>query len=164
MHGKINSRFKDVYDLTHLLPKCKKISVLHQAIDKIFDSRETPLPSSFFEFWEALDKDSLRRSACCHDEQNYKVLVLTGEMGAKDRRSTLSDLTKSIEEKNPVCLLTTGSLVGEGFDLPRLDALFLAMPISFKGRLIQYAGRLHREAMPTSRKPLSTITSMILVR
>jgi len=77
-------------------------------------------------------------------DTHFKALILTGEMGAKARRTTLAELTKSIEEKTPVCLLTTGSLIGEGFDLPRLDALFLTMPISFKGRLIQYAGRLHR--------------------
>ena len=42
-------------------------------------------------------------------------------------------------------LLSTGKLVGEGFDHPPLDTLVLAMPVSWKGTLQQYAGRLHRE-------------------
>jgi superfamily II DNA or RNA helicase len=41
-------------------------------------------------------------------------------------------------------LFATASLIGEGFDLPRLDTLVLSMPLSWKGRLVQYAGRLHR--------------------
>jgi superfamily II DNA or RNA helicase len=41
--------------------------------------------------------------------------------------------------------LSTAALIGEGYDLPRFDTLFMAMPLSFKGLLIQYAGRLHRE-------------------
>lgn len=44
----------------------------------------------------------------------------------------------------PRVLVATGRLVGEGFDDARLDTLFLAMPISWKGTLQQYAGRLHR--------------------
>ena len=45
----------------------------------------------------------------------------------------------------PRILLATGRLVGEGFDHPPLDTLVLAMPVSWKGTLQQYAGRLHRE-------------------
>ena len=45
----------------------------------------------------------------------------------------------------PRVLLSTGKLVGEGFDHPPLDTLVLAMPVSWKGTLQQYAGRLHRE-------------------
>jgi superfamily II DNA or RNA helicase len=45
----------------------------------------------------------------------------------------------------PKYALATGKLVGEGFDHPALDTLILAMPISWKGTLQQYAGRLHRE-------------------
>ena len=41
-------------------------------------------------------------------------------------------------------VLATGRYIGEGFDHPRLDALLLAMPIAWKGTVIQYAGRLHR--------------------
>jgi len=47
-------------------------------------------------------------------------------------------------EDAPRIVIATGSYIGEGFDDPRLDTLFLAMPISWRGTLQQYVGRLHR--------------------
>lgn len=48
--------------------------------------------------------------------------------------------------KKKVMLMATASLIGEGFDLPALDTLIFSTPLSFEGRLIQYAGRIHRES------------------
>ena len=47
-------------------------------------------------------------------------------------------------EDEPRIVVATGSYIGEGFDDPRLDVLFLAMPISWRGTLQRYVGRLHR--------------------
>ncbi|MDQ1363072.1 MAG: hypothetical protein QG652_932 [Pseudomonadota bacterium] len=72
------------------------------------------------------------------------LFVLHGRMSKKQRVSILSALD-SLPPDVPRVLLATGKLVGEGFDHPPLDTLVLAMPISWKGTLQQYAGRLHRE-------------------
>jgi superfamily II DNA or RNA helicase len=69
--------------------------------------------------------------------------VLKGGMGKKQRRATAAALTAVPETESRV-ILATGSYIGEGFDDARLDTLFLAMPISWKGTLQQYVGRLHR--------------------
>jgi superfamily II DNA or RNA helicase len=71
------------------------------------------------------------------------VFVLKGGMGKKQRRETAAALATVPENESRV-ILATGSYIGEGFDDARLDTLFLAMPISWKGTLQQYVGRLHR--------------------
>jgi superfamily II DNA or RNA helicase len=71
------------------------------------------------------------------------VFVLKGGMGKKQRRTTAEALAAVAEDETRV-ILATGSYIGEGFDDARLDTLFLAMPISWKGTLQQYVGRLHR--------------------
>jgi superfamily II DNA or RNA helicase len=70
--------------------------------------------------------------------------VLHGRMSRKQRAGLVADLD-ALPPDAPRVLLSTGKLVGEGFDHPPLDTLVLAMPVSWKGTLQQYAGRLHRE-------------------
>ena len=72
------------------------------------------------------------------------VVQLTGEGSAKNKREALQKL-QDIPHDAPLVIVATGKYVGEGFDYPRLDTLFLALPISWKGLVAQYAGRLHRE-------------------
>ena len=71
------------------------------------------------------------------------VVVMKGGMGKKQRRAA-KDLLASIPEGVPRVILATGSHIGEGFDDPRLDTLFLTMPVSWRGTLQQYVGRLQR--------------------
>jgi hypothetical protein len=70
--------------------------------------------------------------------------VLHGRMSRKQRAALVANLD-ALPPDAPRVLLSTGTLVGEGFDHPPLDTLVLAMPVSWKGTLQQYAGRLHRE-------------------
>ncbi|GHA16067.1 TOTE conflict system archaeo-eukaryotic primase domain-containing protein [Oceanisphaera arctica] len=70
----------------------------------------------------------------------FSTVVLRGGMSVKERRKVEAILPGA------QVVVATGKYIGEGFDLPRLDTLFLALPIAWKGTLAQYAGRLHREA------------------
>jgi superfamily II DNA or RNA helicase len=72
------------------------------------------------------------------------LFVLHGRI-AKKQRAILIEELNALPPDAPRVLLATGKLVGEGFDHPPLDTLVLAMPVSWKGTLQQYAGRLHRE-------------------
>ncbi|MBI4936780.1 MAG: DEAD/DEAH box helicase family protein [Nitrosomonadales bacterium] len=72
------------------------------------------------------------------------LYILHGRMPKKQRSEIIQALNE-LPPDAPRVLLATGKLVGEGFDHPPLDTLVLAMPISWKGTLQQYAGRLHRE-------------------
>ena len=71
------------------------------------------------------------------------LIILKGGMRKKECHSTMQRLTEIPDEEERL-ILATGKYLGEGFDDARLDTLFLALPISWKGTLAQYAGRLHR--------------------
>ncbi len=71
------------------------------------------------------------------------IFILKGGMSTKQRKRLAESLAAAPCEE-PRVILATGSYLGEGFDDPRLDTLLLAMPISWKGTLQQYVGRLHR--------------------
>ncbi|WP_396021256.1 DEAD/DEAH box helicase [Bacillus sp. S/N-304-OC-R1] len=81
-------------------------------------------------------------------EQQFKgfaknIIVLSGKLTKKEQTVELKRLTQ-IPDHEERLIIATGKYIGEGFDDPRLDTLFLAMPISWKGTLQQYVGRLHR--------------------
>lgn len=71
------------------------------------------------------------------------LIVLRGGMSSKEITKVTSQIA-NIPANEPRVLLATGKFAGEGFDDARLDTLFLTMPISWKGTIAQYAGRLHR--------------------
>lgn len=72
--------------------------------------------------------------------QGINHQILRGAMKAKEYKAAMAAL------EDTQVLIATGKYLGEGFDLPKLDTLFLALPISWKGSLAQYAGRIHRQA------------------
>jgi superfamily II DNA or RNA helicase len=72
------------------------------------------------------------------------LIILYGGLKSKRRKEILKELSHIPSDKGRA-ILATGTYIGEGFDNPQLDTLFITMPISFKGRIIQYAGRLHRK-------------------
>jgi len=76
-------------------------------------------------------------------ESVKNVIVLKGGMGKRQREAVVDQL-KSIPDDEERVIVATGRHIGEGFDDARLDTLFLALPVSWRGTLQQYAGRLHR--------------------
>jgi len=76
------------------------------------------------------------------ERMNIQSVVLQGGMSRRRRTEELNALDQHPE--SPPTILATGRFIGEGFDCPRLDTLFITMPISWRGTIAQYVGRLHR--------------------
>lgn len=105
--------------------------IVRHVIESVSQSRHPIVLTERREHAESLNTSLL--------EAGIDSVVMKGAMRAAER--------KKVEEHLPSAqvVVATGKYVGEGFDLPRLDTLFLAMPIAWKGSLAQYAGRIHRE-------------------
>ncbi len=88
-------------------------------------------------------KDHLEYFASRLTSVARNLVVLQGGMGVKADRAVRAQLD-AIPANEERLLLATGRYIGEGFDDARLDTLFLALPISWEGTLVQYTGRLHR--------------------
>ncbi len=82
------------------------------------------------------------------------VVVFSGQMKARQRREISEQLANHTAEAGPLLIVGTSSFIGEGFDCPALDTLFLAAPITFKNRLVQYVGRITR---PHAAKATATV-------
>jgi len=148
----------------------KELEVIPRYITSMID---TPADARIQDVFRCLAEDTNRTQSIVativeHYEQGRKVLVLTerinhleaiknaldiqvpdfyvlhGRLSKKQRTEVINELD-ALSADAPRVLLAMGKLVGEGFDHPPLDTLILAMPISWKGTLQQYAGRLHRE-------------------
>ena len=78
------------------------------------------------------------------EEICQNVIRLVGNDSAKMKRAAMARLSE-IPDSESLVVVATGKYVGEGFNLPRLDTLMLALPVSWKGLIAQYAGRLHRD-------------------
>lgn len=109
--------------------------ILRDVLQALEEGRSPVLLTERREHLEALARRLEGRVSNLH--------VLSGGMRAKQRRAVLDDLSRSAEDEGRL-LLATGRFIGEGFDDARLDTLFLSMPVSWKGTLVQYAGRIHR--------------------
>ena len=111
--------------------------IVHDACDLLAQGR-TPLLLT-----ERLDHAKTLAAAlrpCCPH-----VFLLSGRGTAKEKRALL-DALAAVPVGQPLAVVAIGKYAGEGFDLPRLDALLLTMPVVWKGTLTQYTGRLHRAA------------------
>ncbi len=112
---------------------------LQQVVQDVLEARERGRHCLVLTQWTS----HLERLTAELTERGHGPVVLRGGMGARQRAAALAQLERPVADE-PLLVVATGPFVGEGFDCPVLDTLFLAAPIAFKGRLVQYVGRILR--------------------
>ena len=127
----------------HLVNDLKRNEIITN--DVISTLRENRFPLLISDRKDHLEQlSNLIVSKANTESIKISLFKINGGLSHKTRNKILDEIHFANKENKKVIILATASLIGEGFDLPELDTLFLAMPLSFKGRMIQYAGRLHR--------------------
>ncbi len=130
----VRLQFHDLYD-DLISDQRRNQLICHEVVQAVQDGRS---PVVLTERKEHLDTLAESLSAkICH------LIILHGGMGRKALREVRARLSALPEDEARV-ILATGACIGEGFDDPRLDTLFLTLPISWRGTVAQYVGRLHR--------------------
>jgi len=130
----VRMQFHDLYDAL-IADESRNRLIVTEVIGAVRNGRS---PVVLTERHEHLDLLAQRLGG-----QVRHVVVLRGGMGRKELKSVASQLAgiPDVEER---VLLATGRYLGEGFDDSRLDTLFLTLPVSWRGTIAQYVGRLHR--------------------
>ena len=108
-------------------------------------------------------REHCRRLAEMLTLKGKSPFILNGGQGKKERASILKAIQETSQDKDLI-VVATGQYLGEGFDCPQLDTLFLAFPVAFKGKLIQYVGRIMRDfPQKTAAEVYDYLDSQVLV-
>lgn len=125
----------------HLVSNESRNQLISSKVLKALDQNRFPLLIS-----DRRDHLDILGQMILQMNSDVELIVLEGVLSTKQRREALAKLDELKAQNKKVILMATASLIGEGFDMPALDTLVFATPLSFEGRLIQYAGRIHRES------------------
>ncbi|MBI5184490.1 MAG: DEAD/DEAH box helicase family protein, partial [Nitrospinae bacterium] len=127
--------------MAHLLTKdVKRNEQIVFDIVSALENRRFPLVLSDRKAHLEAIETAIRDLISKESRRPAEIFRFDGKVSAKQRTILLDEVLNARRSGARVCLLSTSSLIGEGFDLPELDTLAIAMPLSFKGRLVQYAG------------------------
>jgi superfamily II DNA or RNA helicase len=134
---RLDDEISDIQDIFHnlYLNEERNKLIIKDILEVYKEGRECLVLSERIEHLDIL-KDALKKHIS-------SIFILKGGLGKKQLKTTMEEIQNNSEHEHKI-ILATGKYLGEGFDLPSLDTLFLVFPFSWKGMLIQYTGRLNR--------------------